>query len=99
MTTTRLLVAAALVLALAALWLLVARRSGPSARAVLADPVRTPGVLNPEVTQATIRRDHLHARLDGDGAAAGRVHERAEARADAGLRRDAARCPRTRRTI
>ena len=55
MTTTRLLVAAALVLAVAALWLLVARRIGPSPHAVLADPVRTPGVLNPEVTQATIR--------------------------------------------
>ncbi len=54
MTTSRLLVAVALVLALAALWLLAARRSGPSAHAVLADPVRTPGVLNPEVTQATI---------------------------------------------
>jgi len=55
MTTTRLLAAAALVLAIAALWLLVARRTGPSPHAVLADPVRTPGVLNPEVTQATIR--------------------------------------------
>ena len=55
MTTFRLLVAAALVVALGALWLLVAHRSGPSAPAVLADPVRTPGVLNPEVTQATIR--------------------------------------------
>jgi len=55
MTTSRLLVAAAVALALGALWLLVVHRSGPSARAVLADPVRTPGVLNPEVTQATIR--------------------------------------------
>jgi hypothetical protein len=55
MTTSRLLAAAALVLAVAALWLLVARRTGPSPQAVLADPVRTPGVLNPEVTQTTIR--------------------------------------------
>ena len=54
MTTARLLVAAALVLALLALGLLVAHRRGPSAQAVLADPVRTPGVLNPGVTQATI---------------------------------------------
>jgi hypothetical protein len=54
MTTTRLLVAAALVLGLAALVLHVERRRAPAARAVLADPVRTPGVLNPDVTQATI---------------------------------------------
>jgi hypothetical protein len=53
-TTARLLVAAALVLALLALGLLVAHRRGPSARVVLADPVRTPGILNPGVTQATI---------------------------------------------
>ncbi|MGZ4382921.1 MAG: hypothetical protein ACXVZ3_16025 [Gaiellaceae bacterium] len=50
----RLLVAAALAVALGALVLQVERRSTPSVRAVLADPVRTPGVLNPEVTQATI---------------------------------------------
>jgi len=55
MTTYRLLVAAALALALGALWVLVAHRSGPSPRAVVADPVRTPGVLNPAVTPATIR--------------------------------------------
>ena len=54
MTTARLLVAAALVLALLALGLLVAHRRGPSVRVVLADPVRTPGILNPGVTQATI---------------------------------------------
>ena len=53
-TTIRLLLAAALVLALLALGLFVLQRRGPSARAVLADPVRTPGVLNPDVTQATI---------------------------------------------
>ncbi len=55
MTTRRLLFAAAVVLALAALVLHVERRGVPAAQAVLADPVRTPGVLNPEVTQATIR--------------------------------------------
>ena len=55
MTTSRLLVTAALILAAAALWLLVARPTGPSPSAVLADPVRTPGVLNPEVTPVTIR--------------------------------------------
>jgi hypothetical protein len=54
MTTRRLLLVAALVLALAALVLHVERRSTPAARTVLADPVRTPGVLNPDVTQATI---------------------------------------------
>ena len=54
MTTGRLLLAAALVLGLAALLLHVERRSAPAVRAVLADPVRTPGVLNPDVTQATI---------------------------------------------
>jgi hypothetical protein len=52
---SRLLVAAALALALGALVLHVERSSAPAARAVLADPVRTPGVLNPEVTQANIR--------------------------------------------
>jgi hypothetical protein len=50
---TRLLVAAAVVVALAALALRFNRGGGPAA--VLADPVRTPGVLNPRVTQATIR--------------------------------------------
>ena len=52
---SRLLVAAALALALGALALHVWRRSASPTPAVLADPVRTPGVLNPQVTQATIR--------------------------------------------
>jgi hypothetical protein len=51
-TTYRLLLAAAVVLAVAALVLTLVRR--PSVSAVLADPVRTPGILNPDVTQATI---------------------------------------------
>jgi hypothetical protein len=47
------LVAAAVLLALLALvlWMREARR----APAIVADPVRTPGMLNPSVTQATIR--------------------------------------------
>ena len=52
MTTYRFLVAAAVALALLALVLHVARRT--HVPAVVADPVRTPGVLNPDVTQATI---------------------------------------------
>jgi hypothetical protein len=51
-TTYRLLLAAAAALAVVALALVLVRR--PGAPAVLADPVRTPGVLNPDVTQATI---------------------------------------------
>ena len=47
----RLLVTAAIALAVAALFLSM-RRDG--SRGVVADPVRTPGVLNPDVTQATI---------------------------------------------
>ena len=39
----------------AAAVLLLARGHGPSAHATLADPARTPGVLNPNVTQANIR--------------------------------------------
>ena len=50
----RLLVAAAVAVALGALVLQIERRSSPGGGVVLADPVRTPGVLNPEVTQATI---------------------------------------------
>lgn len=47
------LLAAALVVLLVAAGL---RLRGPhGAAAILADPVRTPGVLNPDVTQATIR--------------------------------------------
>jgi len=51
-TTYRFLVAAAVALALLALVLHFAQRA--HVPAVVADPVRTPGVLNPEVTQATI---------------------------------------------
>jgi hypothetical protein len=49
--TFRLLVVAALALAVLAL-VLTQRKS--DTHALLADPVRTPGVLNPDVTQATI---------------------------------------------
>jgi hypothetical protein len=48
----------ALVLAAAALLVLAVAlrlRSDEPASSVLADPVRTPGILNPDVTQATIR--------------------------------------------
>jgi hypothetical protein len=51
-TAYRLLVATALALALLAFVLVLAQRAG--APAVVADPLRTPGVLNPDVTQATI---------------------------------------------
>jgi hypothetical protein len=43
------------VLLVAAVVLLLARPHGHRAQAVLADPARTPGVLNPDVTQANIR--------------------------------------------
>ena len=52
MTAYRFFLAAALALALVAFALVLARRA--AAPAVVADPVRTPGVLNPDVTQATI---------------------------------------------
>ena len=52
MTTYRLLLAA--VLALAVLALSLRLLHGRAAPAVVADPLRTPGVLNPDVTQATI---------------------------------------------
>ena len=52
MTAYRFFVATALALALLAFVLVLAQRAG--APAVVADPVRTPGVLNPDVTQATI---------------------------------------------
>ena len=52
MTAYRFLVATALALALLAFVLVLAQRV--DAPAVVADPVRTPGVLNPDVTQATI---------------------------------------------
>jgi hypothetical protein len=48
------LLVAALALVLVALVLRIEHRGGPAAGAVLANPVRTPGVLNPDVTQATI---------------------------------------------
>jgi hypothetical protein len=51
-TAHRFLVATALALALLAVVLVLAQRS--AAPAVVADPVRTPGVLNPDVTQAMI---------------------------------------------
>ena len=52
MSPYRLLVAAAVVLALFALLLRYEQHAHTPA--VVADPVRTPGVLNPDVTQATI---------------------------------------------
>jgi hypothetical protein len=42
-------------LLLAAVVVVFAPRHGRAAHAILADPVRTPGVLNPDVTQANIR--------------------------------------------
>ena len=52
MTTYRFLLGAGLVLAFLAVALqLVRQRAAP---AVVADPVRTPGMLNPDVTQSTI---------------------------------------------
>jgi hypothetical protein len=51
-TAYRFLVATALALAVVAFVLVLTRRA--SVPAVVADPVRTPGVLNPDVTQATI---------------------------------------------
>jgi hypothetical protein len=53
-TTSGLLVLAAAALLVFALVLHVEHRGPPSAAAVLADPVRTPGVVNPDVTQANI---------------------------------------------
>ena len=53
MTAYRFLVATALALAVLALVLVLVQHAG--APVVVADPVRTPGVLNPDVTQATIR--------------------------------------------
>jgi hypothetical protein len=51
-TTYRFLVAMALALALLGFVLVLTQRA--AAPTVVADPVRTPGVLNPDVTQATI---------------------------------------------
>ena len=52
MTTYRLLVAAAVALGVVAFVLVLTQRAGVPA--VVADPVRTPGMLNPDVRQATI---------------------------------------------
>jgi hypothetical protein len=43
------------VLLVAAVALVFAHKNGHGAHAILADPARTPGVLNPDVTQANIR--------------------------------------------
>jgi hypothetical protein len=51
-TAYRFIVAAAIAFAVVAFVLVLTRRA--SVPAVVADPVRTPGVLNPDVTQATI---------------------------------------------
>ncbi|HZT94597.1 MAG TPA: hypothetical protein VE985_08980 [Gaiellaceae bacterium] len=53
LTAADLLIGLALVAAAAVL--LVPRGPGHAANAILADPTRTPGVLNPHVTQANIR--------------------------------------------
>jgi hypothetical protein len=53
-TTRQFLVLATVALLLVALALRVEHRGSPAAGAVVANPVRTPGVLNPDVTQATI---------------------------------------------
>jgi hypothetical protein len=53
-TPFELLLAAALVVG--AILAAVQFRGRPRAAAIRADPVRTPGVLNPDVTQATIQR-------------------------------------------
>ena len=54
MTTRQLFLLVAAALLLVALVLRVGHHGAP-AGTVVADPVRTPGVLNPDVTQATIR--------------------------------------------
>jgi len=55
MTTRQLFLLAAAAVLLVALVLRLEHHGGPAAGTVVADPVRTPGVLNPDVTQATIR--------------------------------------------
>ena len=55
MTTRQLLVAAAVLLLLVALVVRLERRGGAAPGAVLADAACTPGVLNPGVTQESIR--------------------------------------------
>jgi hypothetical protein len=52
LTAAELLIGLVLVAAVA---LLLTRGHGHTTHAILADPVRTPGVLNPDVTQANIR--------------------------------------------
>ena len=56
MTTRQLFLLAAVALLLVTLVIRLEHRgAGAAAGAVVADPLRTPGVLNPDVTQATIR--------------------------------------------
>jgi hypothetical protein len=55
MNARQLLVAAAALLLLVALVVRLERRGGATPGAVLADAARTPGVLNPDVTQENIR--------------------------------------------
>ncbi|MGZ4290608.1 MAG: hypothetical protein ACXVQZ_08335 [Gaiellaceae bacterium] len=54
MTTRQLFLLGAVALLLVALVLRVEGYGAPAAGSVVADPERTPGVLNPDVTQATI---------------------------------------------
>ena len=54
MTTKRLVLVAAVALLLIALVVRLEHSGAPAAGALVADPVRTPGVVNPDVTQATI---------------------------------------------
>ena len=64
---------------------LLGQRSGDRA-VVRASWARTPGVLNPDVTQATIRATICTPRLDAHRSAAGLVHERAEGAAARAVR-------------
>ncbi len=69
---------AAIVAAVA--WLLFPRTgSSPHRGVVRASWAMTPGALNPDVTQASIRDDDLREGLDAHGPAAGLLHERAQA--------------------
>jgi hypothetical protein len=54
MTTRQLFLLGVVALLLAALVLRLESHGAPAAGSVVADPVRAPGVLNPDVTQATI---------------------------------------------
>ena len=68
-----------------------------TADAILADPVRTPGVLNPDVTQANIRSTICRHGWTSTIRPPVDVHERAQAEADARSTARRARCPTTRR--